>query len=936
MRVRGTFLFKVVDSMAQYDGAIRIVTKITTRDAEESLSSLEWKIKKSAKEIDSLRSKMDALKGQKIPTKEWENLQKELSTSEKELSDLIAKQNEWEKMGISSGGAWDSLNDDIANASDNIDSIKEKMQALVDAGKNFQLGENTEQYKAWERQVEYEEEAIVKAGEHYTRLKEGTDEVKKMSAAYKKYLDAVESARNPETGMVSMRDASKLTLGYVADSMKERMENLGASLKNAVTHPIQAMRNAASRSFEEVGDSAEKSLGKVNKSAKKSGGLLSVLIARFKGLALSLLIFNQISKAFNAMMSGIHEGIGNLARYSNPVNAALSSLKSSLTQLKNSFATAFAPILTTVAPILTTFISMISRAVTYVGMLIAALTGQKAFTKATAVQEKYAESLGDTASGAKEANKQLSSLDKLNNLSSNSGGGGGGGGGGVVSPEDMFETVPIENEIIGFAERIKKVLADMFAPLKEAWNIYGDSIKGTLSQILQDFIDFGVRIGNATYEWFKNLNWEPLLSAVDNLLRNLEPLIDLILDGLAWAYENVLLPFGKWTIEEAIPAVLNLVAEAFRVLNEVLVALEPLGTWLWESFLQPLGEWAGDVIIDALETITDLLGKFGDWVSEHQEAVQNMAIIVGSFFAAFTLVTAISNIVSFIASMGGLIGIVQSMAGLIGSVFNPWVLAIGAIIAIGVLLYKNWDEISAKAKEVWDFVKQKFQEFDEYLKNIFTHDWSQEFGIIGDVINGFNKTIEHVWNAVKRIFGGIIDFVAGVFTGDWERAWSGIVNIFGGIWDGLVGIIKAPANAIIGIVNGLIRGVAAAVNSIANMLNGLRIDIPSWVPGIGGGKLGFNLPTWTPPQIPYLAQGAVIPANKEFLAVLGDQKHGRNLEAPEDLIRQIVREESANAGGAREITVKVPVEIDGRVLFEIIQKLDMEQFRRTQRPSFQM
>lgn len=304
---------------------------------------LEWKIKKSAKEIDSLRSKMDALKGQKIPTKEWENLQKELSTSEKELSDLIAKQNEWEKMGISSGGAWDSLNDDIANASDNIDSIKEKMQALVDAGKNFQLGENTEQYKAWERQVEYEEEAIVKAGEHYTRLKEGTDEVKKMSAAYKKYLDAVESARNPETGMVSMRDASKLTLGYVADSMKERMENLGASLKNAVTHPIQSMRNAASRSFEEVGDSAEKSLGKVNKSAKKSGGPLSTLIARFKGLALSLLIFNQISKAFNAMMSGIHEGIGNLARYSNPVNAALSSLKSSLTQLKNSFATAFAP-----------------------------------------------------------------------------------------------------------------------------------------------------------------------------------------------------------------------------------------------------------------------------------------------------------------------------------------------------------------------------------------------------------------------------------------------------------------------------------------------------------------------------------------------------------------------------------------------------------------
>lgn len=122
------------------------------------------------------------------------------------------------------------------------------------------------------------------------------------------------------------------------------------------------------------------------------------------------------------------------------------------------------------------------------------------------------------------------------------------------------------------------------------------------------------------------------------------------------------------------------------------------------------------------------------------------------------------------------------------------------------------------------------------------------------------------------------------------------------------------------------------VNNIAQMLNSLHIDIPDWVPGIGGGKLGFNIPTWTPGQIPYLATGAVIPPNREFMAVLGDQKHGNNIEAPESLLRKIVREEArGNQSGSGNY--HFTANINRRVLFdEIIEEGKLRQTVTGQNP----
>ncbi|MCI9081437.1 MAG: hypothetical protein HFI70_03780 [Lachnospiraceae bacterium] len=154
------------------------------------------------------------------------------------------------------------------------------------------------------------------------------------------------------------------------------------------------------------------------------------------------------------------------------------------------------------------------------------------------------------------------------------------------------------------------------------------------------------------------------------------------------------------------------------------------------------------------------------------------------------------------------------------------------------------------------------------------------------------------------------------------------------------------------IVNGIIDGIKSIWNKLSSLSNDIKslFDIkPTVSKGAGVSMIGggsqratayYGVMSSIPStQIPALATGAVIPPNREFLAVLGDQKRGTNIESPLSTIEEAVQNvlnKNGGAGGAREITVKVPVEIDGRVLFELIKKFDLEQFNRTGRPSFQI
>lgn len=338
-------------------------------------------------------------------------------------------------------------------------------------------------------------------------------------------------------------------------------------------------------------DSAKTKTGGISSIFSRMGGVVSGLGKRLAGLAqnftsttnsannarfsigrmvgISILystVFGMISK----VNSGIMTGINNLAQYSSATNASISSMMSALTQLQNSLATAFAPILSVVAPILTAFINMLSRAITYVGMFIAALTGQKSFTKAKAVQEDYAASLQKTskssnsaakstkknANATKKANKEmqtyLSGLDEIrqyqkekdNTPSSNSTPStGGGGGGGYTGPSigDMFEKVPIESSIADIAKKIKNLIK------KEDWEGLGAYIASGINKGLQKIYDainwnnVGPKITyfvNAFTRTFNSLvdhiDWDLMGRTVGAGINTIVNTLNLLIEGINW------------------------------------------------------------------------------------------------------------------------------------------------------------------------------------------------------------------------------------------------------------------------------------------------------------------------------------------------------------------------------------------------------------------
>lgn len=176
-------------------------------------------------------------------------------------------------------------------------------------------------------------------------------------------------------------------------------------------------------------------------------------------------------------------------------------------------------------------------------------------------------------------------------------------------------------------------------------------------------------------------------------------------------------------------------------------------------------------------------------------------------------------------------------------------------------------------------------------------------GVIADIINSIIQVLE-----------GVVDFLTGVFTLNWEQAFEGLKKITHGFLNGFIGLAEGAVNLIISLVNGLVKAVCAGVNAVIDALNSLlSFDIPDWVPFFGGKSWSISLPSVSAPQIPKLtiprlATGAVIPPNKEFLAVLGDQKQGTNVEAPLETIKQAFREALAESGGSsRQMTVVLQV-----------------------------
>lgn len=303
----------------------------------------------------------------------------------------------------------------------------------------------------------------------------------------------------------------------------------------------------------------------------------------------------------------------------------------------------------------------------------------------------------------------------------------------------------------------------------------------------------------------------------------------------------------------------------------------------------------GQDIVNLFKDVTGFIGNVfsGDWGA----ALDNIINFVSH---ARILLADLLDFVGYI--FGAIIDTIIEKCGLAGTPVGDMLTGIkdivqGALGLISGILTGDLEKMKQSVIQMLTVVKTFVFGIWDWFKLGLTSllDWldGKTNGRFHEIIELAKTYVSDVIDGVKQIFGGFIDFLTGVFTLDWEKAWEGIKEIFRGICNTIVGVFESAVNLIIKGINWLI----SKLNSLLeNSLLAKGLDL------IGIEFRG--IPQIPEVHIPRLAQGAVIPPNRKFMAVLGDQRNGTNIEAPADLIRQIVREEINNFGGGEDITIK--------------------------------
>lgn len=224
------------------------------------------------------------------------------------------------------------------------------------------------------------------------------------------------------------------------------------------------------------------------------------------------------------------------------------------------------------------------------------------------------------------------------------------------------------------------------------------------------------------------------------------------------------------------------------------------------------------------------------------------------------------------------------------------------------------------AKQIWNGLKQTWNAIVNSIKDAWSAfiNWLKAKNpALAAIFETIGKLFSDQYNAWKKILSGLITFLTGVFTGDWKKAWNGVLDILKGIW-----------NLVIGTIEGGINFIIDGINLLISALNKIHFEIPDGVPLVGGKTIGINIPPVSRVQLPRLASGAVIPPNREFMAVLGDQKSGTNIETPLSTMVQAFKQAMTETGVAGSRQMTVIFQLDRRELGRTIYQLNNEETQR--------
>ena len=870
--------------MPQADGSIIIDTRINNKGAEADLKALQAKAKSTAQQISALDKQL----GQAT------------SKRSKLADDLAAARQQAE----GTAKALDEINAKLdAARAKNLAAVQKEFPGMS-AGNAASIAESRTkgQYgadfaRSDQLAAEYakQTESIARLTGEYQRQEQTVAGLTQQRAGLAQQLDR-------ETAAVNSQSSAMAALNMAADAAGK----FGTAIRSAFSGAVS------------LGKKALKTLGGIGARINAATKGMRTFGRRMAEIASGALFFNLISSA-----------LSNMTRYVGSALTASGALRTALGNLAGAAQTAAAPLIQVLTPALAALANAAATVFSYIARLVAFLTG----TTVSAAQQAAAgvAGVGDAAAGTadkvKKATRSLAGFDEITRLDApQDTSGGGGGSAGTIDPNFGFT---------GKSPFLDSLLAAIEAgQWFQVGRLIGEKLRDSLNAI--PWPDIQAK----AVQWATNIAdtingavttpglWEAIGHTLAQGLNTVTSFVDTFFQGVWWADIGAGLARGLTQLVSEVdwPQLGRVLTDGMRAALLVLHGFVTTYTgWadLGMSIAAMIGaalsniDWvqaAGDLSTLAIGILTAINTGLAqiDWGAVGQTVLGMLSAIdwagvfgqLGQLFAnlwpvilttvvlpailswiSSVLLAALGQaIVGSLATWFSTVAIPAVLSG-IGSALSAIVAAIGgwpvvliaAIVALFAALIAvivdNWDAICDWFSGAWDSFVAAWNEFWSLVSTNARNWWN-------DVTTGwinFWSSISEKFNALKSALGSA-----------WNSFWSGLASGVTSIWNGIVNTVKGAVNALIGFINGMLSGIVNGLNGAIDVLNRLSIDVPDWVPVVGGNHLGFNVAHITAPQIPYLAQGAVIPPNREFMAVLGDQSHGTNVEAPLATIQQAV------------------------------------------------
>ena len=946
--------------MANELNGVSAKTKASIEKQIDSFSKLSREYARQSEKVEELKRKVAEYGNQKIPTEEYKTLQEKIETTTEKMNELIKAQ-EWFK---SNGGDVNSniFRDQqryVDELEDSIKNTKEKLADLEKSGKAFKTIENTELPKSDMEKLAAEEDKLANINDRlntsYKSIKGTVDEYKsktlKASDANDKMSSSGKRASKSIKGVSKSAGGARMSLGRM----------LGMSLLMSVAfRAFSAVMSGIKGGFDNLSQyssDTNNSLSMLWSSLVRLQNSLATAFAPILSIVAPILskFIDMISTAasyvsmFFAFLSGkktYTKAIAVQKDYAKSLDKTASSAKKDADSTKD-----VADATEDATDATEDYLSPLDDLNRYTEQQDKNNSGSKnpsSSTPNTGGGSGTSPMFEEVAISNGFSSLMDDILDKLKHIRDIFMSG---FWDGLGDYKPMLKE--LQNDLTSIGNHLKDIFTD--ENVQAAAQRFAKSFVYNLGRVVGSFVSVGLTIavnivgGIESYLSENTGRIKKWLIEMFDIWTGINDIIGNLCEAVAYIFQQT---FGTQTAQDITGDILGIFMTAFgevvllasalgrdildaltkpfienkekfiEAINSTLEPIEEVAqsietflqgvadrlTELYDQHIHPFLQEIGNGLTEIVETILDTYNEYVapilDVLAQKVDEVLN-----GSVKDAINqLLNVLGQVIDLLKLLWDkvLVPLIEWIVENILPILAP---IVGGIINMALNLVGIVAQVSAGILKV-------LGKIITFLTGAFKSDWVKAFGIIGMYMEGFAKDISNFVKGIKQIFHGVIDFFNGVFYGDWRRAWNGIKNIFTGIWNAMVAAVKSPVNLIISFMNAMLRGFQRMQNGFASAMNHMNIRLPKWLQEFTGwSSVGFNIGYWSPNYIPYLAKGAVIPPNKEFMAVLGDQKNGNNIEAPESLIRQIVREES---GGGQKQRIEIPVYLKGKQIYKAV------------------